>query len=94
MEEIKAEITQYICDECCKYPYLEKNQENMDEFCENCRINELLTQCMAAGLDKFQKDLVKFAEENWLGSHVEMLKSAIQCVLDGKEVYAPIVEDE
>lgn len=54
----------------------------------------MLTQCMAAGLDKFQEDLVKFAEKNWLDSHVEMLKSAIQCVLDGKEVYAPIEEDE
>ena len=47
----------------------------------------------AAGLEDYEKDLVEFAERNWANSHVEMLKGAIQCVLEGKEVYLPIEEE-
>lgn len=83
------EISSYICQEYCKY----RNCVSMEQKCKECKVPALVIRGMGAGLEDFQKDLVEFAERNWANSHVEMLKGAIQCVLEGKEVYAPIEEE-
>lgn len=83
------EITSFICNELCKY----KNCVSMEEKCKKCQVTELIIRGMGAGLQDFEDDLVEFAETNWGNSHVDMLKGAIQCVLNGEKVYAPIEEE-
>lgn len=88
------EYTEILC--CLSSDILSIFRNNTVDMIDVCDSNGNIKKSTTwnGTADKFQEDLVKFAEENWLGSHVEMLKSAIQCVLDGKEVYVPIEEDE
>ena len=34
-------ITEKFCDKYCKYPYVIKKQDELDDICENCPMNEL-----------------------------------------------------
>lgn len=34
-------ITGEFCDKYCKYPCKTKNQDELDEICESCPMNEL-----------------------------------------------------
>lgn len=35
------EICKAICDKYCKYPYEEHTEEEMDEICKDCPLNDL-----------------------------------------------------
>ncbi len=94
MEDIKETVMQMICDEFCVYPYKVKDQKEMEKTCANCKMDVLIMNCMAAGLCKFQYDLMEFAKVNWANSCVDMLDRAIQCVMEGKKVYDKVDPDE
>lgn len=59
------ETAEKICDGYCKYPYLCKSQDELDEVCEQCFIVETLVNFF----NNFKKD------ENGQGSTNKLIKN-------------------
>ena len=46
-----------ICDRYCKFPFICRNQENLDSVCEACPLNELIK--IAEGKNKNEGVITK-----------------------------------
>lgn len=40
-QDISEDLLTYICDYLCKFRDLAKNQDDLDSYCEKCRLGEL-----------------------------------------------------
>ena len=38
------DVTAKICDEYCKWPFNTENQEQLNRFCDECPLNNILTE--------------------------------------------------
>lgn len=43
MDKITTEIMEYICDNLCKYPCTCRSEEHLQEVCDECQVEEYLT---------------------------------------------------
>lgn len=41
------ELTEYICDNLCKYPASNITQDELDDICENCILNRIESLVLA-----------------------------------------------
>lgn len=48
-------------------------------------IEEMITQVGAAALIQFETELLENAEKNWLPSQTKMLRTLIECTLNGTD---------
>lgn len=47
----KEELTEYICDNLCKYPVSDITQDELDEKCSTCILNRIESLTLSERID-------------------------------------------
>lgn len=45
------ELSEYVCDELCKYPVSDITQDELDEICQSCILNRIESLALAERID-------------------------------------------